>query len=77
MYTYNSRGTSIPGQPTMHHRAPTFGLGRLIVALILVYLAQAAYIMDDSDSTIQYHGPFWTQSIGDYLDTSKLFNKTA
>ena len=57
----------------MHHQCLTFG--RLIVALVLVALTEADYYMDDSNSTIQYHGPLWFHDTSN-LDPSKLFNQT-
>ena len=50
-------------------------LGRLVVALILMVLAQADYIMDDANSTIHYAG-YWTLGMSGQLSTSQLFDGT-
>ena len=57
----------------MHYHFRTFG--RLVVILILVVLTHADYIMDDSNSTIQYAG-HWTREDISYLDTSEVYNGT-
>lgn len=56
----------------MNHQCLTFGW--LIVALVLVALTQADYNVDDSNSTIQYHGPWSHDTLN--LDPAKLFNDT-
>jgi len=63
----------MPTTHTMHYQFLTL---RLVVALILVVLAQADYKLDDTNSTIQY-GPAgnWTRS-GFVVDTSKVVNGT-
>ena len=49
----------------------------LLVALFLVTLARANYIMDDRNSTIKYDGT-WSQELsGAYIDSSKVFDGTA
>ena len=52
-------------------------LGRLVVALILMVLARADYIMDDANSTIRYtnHGSRWSRDVT-LLNTSLLFDGT-
>jgi hypothetical protein len=56
---------------------PFSAFGRLLVALTLAVLAQADYIMDDTNSTIQYYGFAWLPARDtDFLDTSKLYNGT-
>jgi hypothetical protein len=61
---------------TMHYQFTIFG--QLIVALILVVLAEADYIMDDSNSTIKYmpKGVAWSRDVS-HFDTTKLFNNSA
>jgi hypothetical protein len=63
---------------TMDSHFSTFG--RLIVALILAVLAQADYIMDDSNNTIQYGGlERWQNedNLQNYgLNYSNVFNGT-
>ena len=49
--------------------------GRLVVVLIVVVLAQADYIMDDSNSTIQYSG-YWTRADILSVNSSKVYNGT-
>ena len=51
-------------------------LGRLVVALILMVLAHADYIMDDANTTIRYAGD-WTPGVSSWLNTSLLFDATA
>ena len=48
--------------------------GKLVVALILMVPAQADYIMDDTNSTIRYVGP-WYQN-GSQVNTSQLVDGT-
>jgi hypothetical protein len=52
-------------------------LGQLVVALILLALAQADYKIDDANSTIQYSGNYWSRSTSDNLDFSKIYDGTA
>ena len=64
----------------MHCPFLTFGQGQLLVALTLVVLqvAQADYIVDDSNSTIQYIGGVWNRIINSTSgeDGTKLYNGT-
>jgi hypothetical protein len=58
----------------MHNQFWIFGC--LVVVLILVVLAQADYIMDDTNSSI-YYGGYWSQDPAPWnLDNSKLFYST-
>jgi len=47
---------------------------------MFVFRGQADYIMDDTNSTIQYYGQSWGPLLGQFataggrLDTTKLFN---
>ena len=50
-------------------------LGRLVVALILMVLAQADYIMDDANSTIDYAG-LWTRTGINEVNISMVFDGT-
>ena len=53
-------------------------LGHLIVPLILAVHAQADYIIDDSNNTIQYFG-FWSripESNAIQINSSKLYDNT-
>lgn len=58
---------------TMHYRSLTFG--QFIVAFILVVLAQGDYVIDDSNSTVQYPG-FWTRADIVSLNSSKVYDGT-
>ena len=49
-------------------------LGQFLIALVLVGFSQADYIIDDSNSTIQYTG-MWAWNLGD-TDPTKLFGST-
>ena len=49
-------------------------LGQLLIALVLVCFAQAGYIIDDSNSTVQYTS-MWARNLGD-ADPTKLFDST-
>jgi hypothetical protein len=50
---------------------------QLVVALIFAVIAQADYIMDDRNSTIQYAGSWYQVYAAAYnLDLSKVFNDT-
>jgi len=46
------------------------------VAIILAILAQADYIMDDTNSTIIYAGN-WTRNLNSNVDQAQLFDGTA
>jgi hypothetical protein len=53
---------------------------RLVIALIPAILAQADYIIDDSNSTISYIGPGWHRVIPNEvfpMTAPQLFNGTA
>ena len=51
-------------------------LGRLVVTLILMVPAQADFIMDDTDSRINYIAPDWRAYVSG-LNNSLLFDGTA
>ena len=70
--TWLSCSQACPPLTTMYSQFWIFG--KLVVALILMVPAQADYIMDDTNSTIHYVGP-WYQN-GSQVNTSQLFDGT-